>query len=102
MDAPALWMLSLSAFGAVMALLGLLAAALGLLTALYPAPPPAPAPLPAAGRPAEVDHAVFLAAIQAAAAQRWPGAQVQHVEALAGSAVPGNERAAGESAREER
>ena len=87
MDQPALWMLSISAFTAVMLLLGILSAAIWLLTVAFAAPPPAAtasvvaqsAP-PAAG---DAD-APTLAAIHAAAQRLLPGGRVTHVSALPG------------------
>jgi len=87
LDPPALWMLSISAFTAVMLLLGLLAAAIWLLTWAFPAPPPvavaASAGAPAAATNAAADaDAPTLAAIHATVQRLLPGGRVTHVSAL--------------------
>ena len=73
-----LWLLSISAFGAVMVLLGLLALAIALLTLIFPPPPTA---VQLSSRPVADDTAPHLAAIHAAVARQWPGARVRQVEA---------------------
>lgn len=72
-----LWMLSISAFSAVLLLLGVLAVALRILTLIFPAPASVAPPSPA---PTSDDTAPYLAAIQAAVARQWPGAQVRQVD----------------------
>lgn len=89
MDQPALWMLSISAFAAVMLLLGLLAVAIRLLTVAFPAPPPAaaaPVVAPHAPAPAGDADAPTLAAIHAAVQRLLPGGRITHVSALPGPA----------------
>ena len=109
MDEPALWMLSISAFTAVMLLLAILAATIRLLTIVFAPPTGAPAIAGAAAATATaaataataatadassdaVDPHV-LAAIHAAVQQRLPGGRVTHVAALP------SEASRGESAR---
>ena len=99
MDEPALWMLSISAFTAVMLLLAILATAIRLLTLVFPPPTGAPAIAGATATAAataassdSVDPHV-LAAIHAAVQQRLPGGRVTHVAALP------HEASRGESAR---
>jgi hypothetical protein len=77
---PELWSLSLQAFGAVLVVLGLLAAAVRALTALFPPPPvepSAPAAPPAGGGASDP---FVLAAIHAAARQVAPDAVVVRVD----------------------
>lgn len=104
MDDPALWMLSISAFTAVMLLLAILATAIRLLTLVFPPPTGAPAlagavaataPTAAAAAAASSDaiDPHVLAAIHAAVQQRLPGGRVTHVAALP------TEASRGESAR---
>ncbi len=80
MDTPELWLLSVSAFTAVMTLLALLAVAIRLLTLAFPAP--AVVVPSAAGPPAGsgATDAAVLVAIQAAAQRVHPGARVSQVE----------------------
>jgi hypothetical protein len=101
-------MLSISAFTAVMLLLGILAVAIRLLTLVFPPPRGAPAvagvtaattataataaTATAAASSDAVDPHV-LAAIHAAVQQRLPGGRVTHVAALP------TEKPRGESAR---
>ena len=101
MDEPALWMLSISAFTAVMLLLAILAATIRLLTIVFAPPTGAPAIAGAADAATAatadalsdaVDPHV-LAAIHAAVQQRLPGGRVTHVAALP------SEASRGESAR---
>ena len=103
MDEPALWMLSISAFTAVMLLLAVLAVAIRLLTLAFAPPAVAPAAAATAASTAAtaatavassdaVDPHV-LAAIHAAVQQRLPGGRVTHVAALP------HEAPRGESAR---
>ena len=83
MDTPELWTLSISAFAAVMLLLGLLAVAIRLLTLVFPSPPAVPVAAAAgapAGAPAGAIDAPVLAAIHAAVQRVLPGARVSHVE----------------------
>ena len=88
MNQPELWTLSLQAFAAVIVVLGLLAAAVRLLTAVFraaePAAVPAAAdavPAPAAGPGATPDPFV-LAAVQAAARQVAPDAVIVRVDEI--------------------
>lgn len=79
MSQPELWSLSLQAFGAVLVVLGLLAAAVRALTATF-RPPPAPPPVPATPRASgEASDPFVLAAIHAAARQVAPDAVVVQV-----------------------
>lgn len=75
MPEPALWTLSLQAFGAVVTLLALLAGAVHALTRLFP-PPPAPSRTEASAGP----DPFVVAAIHAAAQRAHPGARVTHIE----------------------
>jgi Na+-transporting methylmalonyl-CoA/oxaloacetate decarboxylase gamma subunit len=97
LDEPALWMLSISAFTAVMLLLAVLAVAIRLLTLAFAPPAVAPATAAtAATATAASSDAVdphVLAAIHAAVQQRLPGGRVTHVAALP------HEAPRGESAR---
>jgi Na+-transporting methylmalonyl-CoA/oxaloacetate decarboxylase gamma subunit len=102
LDQPALWMLSISAFTAVMLLLGILAVAIRLLTLVFAPPTGTPAiagaatAATAATATAASSDAVdphVLAAIHAAVQQRLPGGRVTHVAALP------TEASRGESAR---
>ncbi len=93
MDEPALWMLSISAFTAVMLLLAVLAVVIRLLTLVFPPPTGAPtiagatAATAAASSDAVDPH--VLAAIHAAVQQRLPGGRVTHVAALPSEASRG-------------
>ena len=90
MDTPELWLLSVSAFTAVMLLLALLAVTIRLLTLAFPAPAVAGGPRTAgppvapsaAGPPAGsgATDAAVLVAIHAAAQRVLPGARVSQVE----------------------
>ena len=93
MDQPALWMLSISAFTAVMLLLGILSAAIWLLTVAFAPPPPAAVPGVAQGvSPAAGDaDALTLAALHAAVQRLLPGGRITHVSALPGPAERGEE-----------
>ncbi len=89
MDQPALWMLSISAFTAVMLLLGVLSVAIWLLTVAFAAPPPpaaAPAVAPGAPPAAGDADAPTLAAIHAAVQRLLPGGRITHVSATPGPA----------------
>jgi len=89
LDQPALWMLSISAFTAVMLLLGILSVAIWLLTVVFAAPPPpATASVVAqSGSPPVGDaDAPTLAALHAAVQRRLPGGRITHVSALPGAA----------------
>jgi hypothetical protein len=66
---PGLLTLSLSAFTAVLVLLGALALVIRLLTSLFPGAPP-------------IADAAVVAAIQAAVHQSLPGHRVTRIEAL--------------------
>lgn len=94
MDQPALWMLSISAFTAVMLLLGILSAAIWLLTVTF-APPPPTAAVPGVAQgapPAAGDaDAPTLAALHAAVQRLLPGGRITHVSALPGPAERGEE-----------
>ena len=89
MEQPALWLLSLNAFAAVMLLLLLLAAVVRGLTLAFPPPAAAPsAPAPSAATAGatgggSVDPAV-LAAIQVAVQPLLPGGRVTRVVPLPG------------------
>lgn len=80
MNEPALWILSINAFAAVLLLLSLLGGAVWLLTFVFRAPAPAPvaaaAPSGAAGSP----DAATVVAIHAAVHQLWPDARVVRIE----------------------
>ncbi|MFU8889402.1 MAG: OadG family transporter subunit [Trueperaceae bacterium] len=94
MDQPALWMLSISAFTAVMLLLGILSAAIWLLTVAFAAPPPpaAASVVAQSAPPAAGDaDAPTLAAIHAAVQRLLPGGRVTHVSALPGPSERGEE-----------
>ena len=97
MDEPALWMLSISAFTAVMLLLGILAATIRLLTWVFAAPQGAAAAAAgaapaAAGAPVVGDaDAPTLAAIHAAVQRLLPGGRITHVSALPGPSERGEE-----------
>jgi len=80
-DTPELWLLSVSAFTAVMLLLALLAVTIRLLTLAFPAPAVVAGPS-AAGPPAGsgATDAAVLVAIHAAAQRVLPGARVSQVE----------------------
>lgn len=67
MTEPGLWSLSISAFAAVLVLLGALAGALRLLTAIF-RPPPAPA------------DAAVLAALHVAIQRSFPGGRITRIE----------------------
>jgi hypothetical protein len=73
-----LWLLSISAFSAVMLLLGTLAVAIFILTLMFPPPTSVAAADPA---PVSDDPSPYLAAIEVAVARQWPGARVRRVEA---------------------
>lgn len=75
----------MSAFAAVMLLLAMLAAALWLLTLIYPAPVVPPRGALREPQLPEGDLAPYLAAIHAAAVQRWPGARILQLEELLSS-----------------
>ncbi|NBC95202.1 MAG: hypothetical protein GVY27_02470 [Deinococcus-Thermus bacterium] len=84
MTQPALWLLSLQAFGAVVVLLAALALAVQALTWLFRAPP-APAssatPAPAApGAERSAPDPTVAVAVQAAAQRVRPGARVVRIE----------------------
>jgi len=94
LDQPALWTLSISAFTAVMLLLGLLAVAIRLLTWVFAAPPPVAAAPVAAGAPPAAPGAAdapTLAAIHAAVQRLLPGGRITHVSALPGLAERGED-----------
>jgi Na+-transporting methylmalonyl-CoA/oxaloacetate decarboxylase gamma subunit len=81
---PALWMLSINAFGAVLVLLSLLAVAVWTLTVVF-APSPAPVavanPVPAPPDPsASAEDAAVIAAIHATVRQALPGGVVSRIE----------------------
>jgi Na+-transporting methylmalonyl-CoA/oxaloacetate decarboxylase gamma subunit len=82
---PALWMLSINAFGAVLVLLSLLAVAVWTLTVVFV--PPAPAPVAVAnagpaspGPSAPPEDAAVIAAIHATVRQVLPGGVVSRIE----------------------
>jgi hypothetical protein len=88
---PALWMLSINAFGAVLVLLSLLAVAVWTLTVVFAPPPPAPVavagpgaavPGPGATGPASPrsEDAAVIAAIHATVRQVLPGGVVSRIE----------------------
>jgi Na+-transporting methylmalonyl-CoA/oxaloacetate decarboxylase gamma subunit len=83
---PALWMMSINAFGAVLVLLSLLAGAVWLLTVVF-APPapvavatPVPVPEAAASHAAGFEDAAVIAAIHATVRQVVPGGIVSRIE----------------------
>jgi Na+-transporting methylmalonyl-CoA/oxaloacetate decarboxylase gamma subunit len=83
---PALWMMSINAFGAVLVLLSLLAGAVWLLTVVFAPPAPASVATPAAGPTAASAHgagfedAAVIAAIHATVRQVVPGGVVSRIE----------------------
>jgi hypothetical protein len=82
-DPPALWLVALNAFAAVVVLLTALAGAIRLLSVAFPeriAPTPAVAPVAAAG----TLDAPTLAALQAAVQRALPGGRVVRVEEVMG------------------
>jgi len=92
LDLPALWLLSISAFTAVMLLLGLLAVAIRLLTLAFPAAPPSAAVVAHVAPPAPGDtDPPTLAAIHAAVQRLLPGGRITHVSPLPGPAERGDE-----------
>ena len=94
MDQPALWMLSISAFTAVMLLLGILSVAIWLLTVAFAAkPPPAAASVVAQRAPPAAGDAdaTTLAALHAAVQRLLPGGRITHVTALPGPSDRGEE-----------
>lgn len=85
MNEPALWMLSINAFGAVLVLLSLLAVAVWTLTVVFA--PPAPVPVAVAttgpaspGPNAPPEDAAVIAAIHATVRQVVPGGVVSRIE----------------------
>lgn len=86
MNEPALWMISINAFGAVMALLSLLAGAVWLLTVAFSPPASAAAAVPSAGvSGAPLDatglgDVPLIAAIHATVRQVLPGGVVSRIE----------------------
>ncbi len=86
MDQPALWLVALNAFVAVVVLLAVLAGAIRLLSVVFPeraAPAPAPAAVDAS---APTLDAPTLAAIQVAVQRALPGGRVVRVERTTGGA----------------
>ena len=83
MNEPALWMMSINAFVAVLGLLSLLAGAVWLLTIVF-APPPAAAADPGPGAAASDamgrGDAAVIAAIHATVLQLMPGGVVARIE----------------------
>lgn len=79
MSQPELWSLSLQAFAAVLVVLGLLAAAVRALTAVFPPPGVAPAVPAAPHADGDASDPFVLAAIHAAARQVAPDAVVVQV-----------------------
>jgi hypothetical protein len=86
-------MLSISAFTAVMLLLGILSAAIWLLTVAFAPPSPAAVPGIAQGAPPAAGDAdaPTLAALHAAVQRLLPGGRITHVSALPGPAERGEE-----------
>ena len=85
MDPPALWLVALNAFAAVIVLLTLLAGAIRLLSIAFPertVPPPAPAP--AVGAAERTLDAPTLAAIEGAVQRAVPGGRVVRIERTTG------------------
>ena len=84
MTQPALWLLSLQAFAAVVVLLAALALAVQALTWLFRAPPaPAPSATPAPATPRverSASDPTLVVAVQAAAQRVRPGARVVRIE----------------------
>jgi Na+-transporting methylmalonyl-CoA/oxaloacetate decarboxylase gamma subunit len=83
---PALWLLSINAFGAVLALLTLLAGAVWLLTVVFSPPTPAtvgvslPESREAAPDAVGREDAALIAAIHATVRQVLPGGVVTRIE----------------------
>jgi hypothetical protein len=83
---PALWMMSINAFGAVLGLLSLLAGAVWLLTVVFSPPAPLPAAAAIAGPSdappdaSRLQDAPIVAAIQATVRQLLPGGVVSRIE----------------------
>ncbi len=83
MDPPALWLVALNAFAAVVVLLAVLAGAIRLLSVVFPERT-APAPeAPAVDATAMLD-APTLAAIQVAVQHALPGGRVVRIERTTG------------------
>jgi hypothetical protein len=82
-DQPALWLVALNAFAAVVVLLAVLAGAIRLLSVVFPerAAPATPAPAPTG---TSVLDAPTLAAIQVAVQRALPGGRVVRVERTTG------------------
>jgi hypothetical protein len=79
---PALWMMSINAFAAVLGLLSLLAGAVWLLTIVFAPPPAAPSQGPGVAAPAAagLEDAAVIAAIHATVMQLMPGGAVSRIE----------------------
>ena len=85
MDQPALWLVALNAFAAVVVLLAVLAGAIRLLSVVFPErAAPVPATATAAPSGATALDAPTLAAIQVAVQRALPGGRVVHVERTMG------------------
>ena len=82
MDQPALWLVAMNAFAAVVVLLAVLAGAIRLLSVVFPERA-APAPATAAADAIALD-APTLAAIQVAVQRALPGGRVVRVERTTG------------------
>jgi Na+-transporting methylmalonyl-CoA/oxaloacetate decarboxylase gamma subunit len=84
-DEPALWMLSINAFGAVLVLLSLLAVAVWTLTVVFVPPAPVPVAVASAGPSSptpspQPEDAAVIAAIHATVRQVLPGGVVSRIE----------------------
>ena len=85
MDQPALWLVAINAFAAVVVLLAALAGAIRLLSVVFPERiVVAAAPTPAVGAAATTLDAPTLAAIQVAVQHALPGGRVVRVERTTG------------------
>ncbi len=83
MDQPALWLVALNAFAAVVVLLAVLAGAIRLLSVVFPERA-SPAPTTAAADAAAMLDAPTLAAIQVAVQHALPGGRVVRIERTTG------------------
>lgn len=92
MDQPALWLVAVNAFAAVVALLAVLAGAIRLLSVAFPeraaSAPAAPATAPTGATTAIADSVALdaptLAAVQVAVQRALPGGRVVRVEGTTG------------------
>lgn len=85
MDQPALWLVAVNAFAAVVLLLGALAGAIRLLSIVFPErAAPVTATAEAAPTTAAALDAPTLAAIQVSVQRLLPGGRIVHVEDATG------------------